>query len=174
MLCLGIAASWQLVRLGPILIRSDPPDLVSTSPDGRWSLEIHALSQWSYGPHSTRVLVHRLEGPWWRRLPGEFLALDFDLHNDGASLGPWNLAAAWVAPDSVQLFAHGQEQADTTYLVDVEQARTSAIWNRVSLFASLWMLLLLATLVLEALILLFTAGPPPHHEAPPDTPSPPP
>lgn len=173
MLVVGLAATVGLVRLGPILVRSTPPELVSTSPDGVWALEIHAFSGWSRTPHATRVLARRCEGPWWRRLPGEFLALEFDLYNDGASLGSWNLAAAWVAPDSVQLFAHGQEQADTTYLLDLEQARRSAIGDRLSLYTSLWMLLLLATLALEALIFVFTAPPPPNHQHPPeDTPPP--
>jgi len=167
MLGAGIAATWGLVRQGPILLRSDPPDLVSPSPDGRWSLEVHALAGWLYGPHDVRVLARRLDGRWWNRLPGQFRALEFQLRNDGAVMTSDNLAAHWIAPDSVQIFAHGWEQADTTYLLDLETSRTSAIGERLSLFASLWMLLLLATLVLETLVLVFTTPPPTATSDPP-------
>lgn len=172
MLALGMACTWALARQGPILLRSDPPDLVSTSPQGRWTLEIHALAGWLYGPHTTRVLARRQHSPWWRRLPGQFVALEFQLHNDGANITSDNFAADWITADSVQIYAHGHEQADTTYLVDLDAARTTAIGTRFSLFASLWMLLFLATLLLEGLILLFTAPPPSEDSPKEDQPSP--
>jgi hypothetical protein len=172
MLAMGIACTWALVHQGPILLRSAPPDLVSTSPQGRWTLEIHALAGWLYGPHNTRVLAHRHESPWWRCLPGQFLALEFPLRNDGANITSANFAADWITSDSVQIYAHGHEQADTTYLIDLEAARTTAIGTRFSLFASLWMLLILATMLLEAVVLLFTASPPSEASPTEDQPNP--
>lgn len=103
------------------------------------------MEPWAYASEGIHLVARPRDKNWKDPFSGEFEALSFDLHNDGASLGPWNLVSRWQNDSTLFLYCHGQEQADTVYRVDLATRRTKwqldGFWNRLGtllFFALLW------------------------------------
>ncbi|MBK8801566.1 MAG: hypothetical protein IPN71_05805 [Fibrobacteres bacterium] len=101
---------------------------ITHSPGKLWLVDIRKTDPWAYGSHGIHVIAMPRDADWADPPHGEFEVLSFDLHNDGASLGPWNLVSRWQGDSLLYMFAHGQEQADTVYKIDLPRERSA--WRR--------------------------------------------
>lgn len=155
-LALALAIGFHLgtERLAVFFLSYDRTTSTSRSPGGSWEVETRSVDPWAYGSEGIHVIARPLDKNWKDPASGEFEALSFDLHNDGASLGPWNLVGRWQNDSVLFLYCHGQEQADTVYRVDLASRRSKwrwdGFWNdlgALAFFALLWVLLEAALVV---------------------------
>jgi len=159
-LVLALAGTWATFVIPPVLVRNVNPQFTALSPDHNWTVECQVGDPWVYAPHPIDVLVRRAETGLRMRWPGEFLAYHFELNNDGASLGEWNLKMSWKGSDTLEIFTHGQQQADTTYTLDLPALRHQAIHDRISDLVGIWLAVLVLAAALEALLIMSSAPSP--------------
>lgn len=127
-LAIGIGLHLATDRLIHSFLGYDGSAFITRSPGKLWLVDIRKSDPWAYGSHGIHVIAMPRDTEWMDPPHGEFEVLSFDLYNDGASLGPWNLVSRWQGDSLLYMFAHGQEQADTVYRIDLPRERSA--WRR--------------------------------------------
>ena len=80
-------------------------------------LELRSSSPFGFGSHEVYFYLH---GPDGSRLVGRTI-----LRNDGANLGPHNVAVTRLSQTSWEIVLKGQEQADETWKAELSDGKAT-------------------------------------------------
>lgn len=142
LLALVSGLEWGGRTLHRMWVEWDAIALATGSHAQGWFLTIRSSEAWLYSPCQATITAERVLVPWWERLPGEFVVKSFSVANDGVYLGPDNFQVTWLSRDSVQVTVHAFEQADSTYLLPLEEARQGVLRNLAGHFLAVGLVVL--------------------------------